>query len=245
VLRGVCQCGQPVERELPQQPWLRRAMEAAPLVCDRCIDKAEEDRRAELERDELEERARRLERRREASGIPRHLRGLDWGDPLPQHGPAVAAAQAWADDSLAGLFLGGTSGVGKSHLAGAAAWRYLDRRSLRWITATDLLAYSKSDFGSDEHAKALEVVTGTTALVIDDLDKVPPRDYAAQLLFGAIQKRVDAGAPLLVTSNLTLEGIRRLLPERFGDSIVSRLSGYCACFAMTGRDRRLDGTRVA
>lgn len=71
-------------------------------------------------------------------------------------------------------------------------------------------------------------------LVLDDIDKVAPSDFTLDLLFEAIDERVNSGTALLVTTNLHYPD----LEDRFGEPIASRLAGYCKAHRLDGPDRR-------
>lgn len=169
------------------------------------------------------------------------LRELQW-DELTDDGRrrAAEAARSWARGELAGLVLTGSVGVGKTRIAATAAWAHLDRAPLHWLSAPLLFARLGTGFGSRQRDEALEVLTSTTALVMDDLDKVRPTEYAAEQVFLAIDNRINEGATLLATTNLTLSGLAEKFPEPFGEAIASRLAGHCETFALHGVDRRLE-----
>jgi IstB-like ATP binding protein len=179
-----------------------------------------------------------LGRRRDLSGIPLALRGL----PLPEDVSAAASAIcAWArGDGRAGLTLAGQVGVGKTHAAAAAAWERVRLGPLRWFSVPVLFAQLGRSFSDEGRHDALGVLVGTEALVLDDLDKTRPSEYAAEQLFCAIDARVTADAALLITTNLALSELAERFPEPYGEAIVSRIVGYCDTFEMRGADRRLE-----
>lgn len=99
-------------------------------------------------------------------------------------------------------------------------------------------------FSDDARQEALNALAATDALVLDDIDKTRPTEYAAEQLFCAIDTRVTAGAGLLVTTNLAPSALAERFPDPYGEAIVSRLVGHCETFALEGGDRRLE-RRVA
>lgn len=245
IVAACSSCGAGFERLVPSA--VARASAAYPL-CDECWGAELVDDQGRLAaRDEAEERERetsrrnRLERRRKQSGIPYGLQALEWSEV----GPAVAVAQRWAAGELPGLVLSGPVGVGKTHLAAAAAWRYLERARLRWTTASALMLLLNADFGSDEHERGCSSLTAAHALVIDDLDKVKPTDHAAAALLEGIDSRIAGEASLLITTNLTLDELERRFGRVHGQAIASRLAGYCTCLQLAGADRRLTGRAAA
>ena len=176
-----------------------------------------------------------------ASGIPAGLR--DWT--LDRAGPSVrsdiiSAATAWAAGDSRGLFLSGPAGVGKTTIAAAAANGLLSTRPVRWLSVPVMFARLGLSFADDERTEILRLLASPTAIVLDDIDKTRPSEYAAEQLFLAIDTRVQAGSPLLVTTNLSLSALAARYPEPYGETIVSRLAGYCESFAVGGHDRRLE-----
>jgi hypothetical protein len=204
------------------------------LECDTCGD---EWGLPATKADPTAHRALMVERRRQESGIPDALRGL----PLPDGaGGPETAARRWATGELRALLLTGPVGVGKTRAAASAAWERAEREPVRWVSVPVLFAQLGRGFGDEQRDDALTVLTGTGALVLDDLDKSRPTEYVAEQLFAAIDSRVAAGAALLVTTNLALSELAARFPEPYGEAIVSRLAGYCEALAMEGPDRRLE-----
>jgi len=98
-----------------------------------------------------------------------------------------------------------------------------------------LIAQLGAAFSDAARREAIGVLTGTGALVLDDLDKIKPSEWAVTQVFAALDKRIQAGSPLLVTTNKT----PTQLGEQFGEPVMSRIVGYCRVFELPGRDMRL------
>lgn len=232
------------EFEIPtaSSEWGRAKLRELPARCERCTE-VEQGVERRVARDQARrEQAERVGRRRAAAGIPARLRGCRWDELTYDDGrrAAIAAAHRWERGELLGLVLTGPIGVGKTRTAGTAAWGRLELAPLHWFSTPLLFARLGSGFGTQQRDEALEVLTGTTALVLDDLDKVRPTEYAAEQIFLAIDNRINAGAALLATTNLTLSALAEKFPDPFGEAIGSRLAGHCETFAMHGVDRRLE-----
>jgi hypothetical protein len=178
-------------------------------------------------------------RRVAASGSARHvssprgLRAPDWQQHLGTSASSSASTQP------AGLLLTGAVGRGKSWLAGATANAMLEHRDLRWIDVGSVLRNLDRDFGDPIRSDALDLIAGTSALVLDDIDKAKGTEHGAAPLYEAINRRTNEGSPLIVTSNLDLDEIAARFPGEFGDAIASRLALHCEAFTLTGSDRRL------
>ena len=188
---------------------------------------------SECREHEASERASRLGLRIERSGLPSDLSRLSLLGAIP--GPSTDAAREWARGEIKGLCLTGPVGVGKTWLAAAATWTRLQSYSVKWVSVARLMTQLRAGFGSEMKTQADKIVAGTGAIVLDDLDKVNPSDYGREVLFAAIDGRVEEGSPLLVTTNKAVSE----LGEKLGDPIASRLAGYCQVVRMVGEDRRL------
>jgi DNA replication protein DnaC len=161
---------------------------------------------------------------------------------------AIEACRRWSRGEIAGLILAGRVGMGKSWFAAVAAQALIYERvkvldamkldkpmmPLRWVTVPELIQKARGDFESDRRRDAEKVLDGSFGLVLDDIDKVKPTEFSLDLLFEAIESRINRAKPLLVTTNLGYRELRDLL----GDPIASRLRGYCEGHRMIGRDRR-------
>lgn len=241
---GRCACGAEVTRPAGEGKFAA-FIDRMPFVCAACQAKAEESDQ-ERERDfEHDAQVRRRQQRRVLSGIPDRLADLR----LEQLDPCreVFAAQEWlrraADDEhkhRRGLVLTGNVGVGKTHLAAAAAGTLLDIQPLRWLTGPLLLARLGTGMGTPERHEILSVLLGRKAIVLDDLDKARASDYGAEQVFAAIDTRVTEGVPLLITTNLDLAELAERWPQPYGEAIASRLVGFCEVVHMQGPDRRME-----
>lgn len=179
-------------------------------------------------------------------GVPNAWRTLSFGE-LEQHPQAyehqldaIAAAKAWALEG-GGLLLHGPVGRGKTLIAAAATVQRCAIGGVRWLPVAKLLMDLRMPFEAPEYVRAqrqLEVAR-STALVLDDLDKLKPTEHALQPLYVAINGWIEARQPLLVTCNRDLDSLAEWMGETFGDPIASRLAGYCDVLEIKGDDWRL------
>jgi DNA replication protein DnaC len=80
---------------------------------------------------------------------------------------------------------------------------------------------------------------GVRLLVLDDVGKEKPSTHTREVYFYIIDERLKLGLPVLITSNLPVEGPGSL-EELMGRAVVSRLIGMCQgnCFELKGEDFR-------
>lgn len=202
-------------------------------VCDSC---AEIEGREEREREERERQQNKALRLRE-SGLPQAMWNLtlDGLTVDADNEKGIAAAKRWAAGEIKGLLLTGPVGTGKTVTAAAAMNAFLLRRSCRWSPLSRMAVAMRAGFKSERRDELMDLLlTPTMPIVIDDMDKSKPTDTLIDMLFQALDDRITAGTPLLVTTNLNYTETK----EQYGEPIASRLVGYCEAVRMEGQDRR-------
>jgi DNA replication protein DnaC len=101
------------------------------------------------------------------------------------------------------IVLLGPSGVGKTHIAQALAYRaVMSRIKTRFITAADLMLQLGAAHRKDQLKSYFNrAIVGPKLLVIDELGYLPFGREEASLLFQVIAKRYERGS-VIITSNL-------------------------------------------
>lgn len=230
----------------PTWEWLEQFCRGAldgtyEVACPRCM--AEEDQE-DAARQRQEARLQAMRERVTRSAIPRAWLDCTWEDleTDAERERAIAAARLWAEgrSGKPGLLLYGAVGRGKSRIAGTAAVHRLTVSAVRWRNAARLIADLRMPFSSPEYAAAARALSGKSALVFDDFDKLPPTEQAVQPIYLAVNEWVEAGRWIIVTSNKDPDGIARDFGPRFGDAVASRLVEHCNVYPVGGRDRRLE-----
>jgi DNA replication protein DnaC len=162
---------------------------------------------------------------------------LEAFNPSPLQKPALEAAKTF-DPAKDNLYFCGPVGAGKSHLAAAAARRFLGKLSIKTMTPFEI---SRQVRGAGSGRDEMDVVRGiaeTRILVIDDMGTAKDTEFLVGLIYEIINHRyLNHRGGLIVTSNLKPSE----LGEKMGDDrIVSRLIQLCKIIMLTGeRDHRI------
>ena len=151
------------------------------------------------------------------------------------------------NDGLNSLFMHGTCGAGKTHLACAVANAMIEaEKPVLLTTFGDLVQEIKSTFikGSKISEKdIIEKYRRAPMLIIDDLGKEKPTDWSASILFSILNHRYSDMKPTIITSNFAPEEtINRIAPAEddalCGRSIVSRIREVYSILNISTDDHR-------
>lgn len=149
-----------------------------------------------------------------------------------------------------GLYIAGDSERGKTHLAAAIAYALVQQSIPVVITSFgDLLSRIRATFrdGHETEATLLAVMESVDLLVIDDLGKETPTEWALERLFAIVDNRVTTKRPIIITTNYTNEELynRMVGNDGYGErrndpkmvkAIIARLQR--ACMPMTAKWQR-------
>lgn len=148
------------------------------------------------------------------------------------------------------LYVAGSIGAGKTFLASCIA-RDLLRRSvpLLWAHMGKILAELRASFGGNNDPDAVLLnYKKCNILILDDLGKERPTEWAIEQLFTLINYRYEHNLPLIITTNYGAEGlIRRLTPaspngyppdDTTAHAIVDRLCAMCDTITLTNKSYR-------
>lgn len=152
------------------------------------------------------------------------------------------------DPGRNGLFISGPPGTGKTHLAAAISNRLLSQgKPAICMTMIDLLGRIKHTFNESESDEweVLRIYKTVPLLVIDDMGKEPPTEWAVSTVYNIINARYEAYLPTIITTNYTAEDlIKRMTPAATGDSTtakaaIDRLMEMCVGLSLTGKSWRV------
>lgn len=136
-----------------------------------------------------------------------------------------------------GLLFWGDVGTGKTYMAACVANALIDRLIPAYVTGFSKII---NDLWNAENKTAyIDRLCRYELLVIDDLGAERQSEYAQEIVYSVIDARYRARRPLIVTTNLTLDEIRKpgdLSCRRIYDRILE----LCVPIGFKGTSRRAD-----
>lgn len=144
------------------------------------------------------------------------------------------------------LYIEGTTGTGKTHLAAAIALQLIEHGvPVICKTAGDLLMDIKRSFGDRDanEARILDIYKQVDLLILDDLGKEQCSDWSISTLYSILNDRYEDMKPTIVTTNYGAEQLVSALTPNGCDSskilaIVSRLRETSTVITMAWEDIR-------
>ena len=135
-----------------------------------------------------------------------------------------------------GLLFYGSVGTGKTFISACIANELIDQGYTCMVTNFSRLINTLQGMfeGKQEYIDGLNRVT---LLVIDDLASERDTEYVNETVQNIIDARYRSGKPLIVTTNLTAEELKRPTEIR-KQRIYSRLLEMCIPVQVDGKDRR-------
>lgn len=146
-----------------------------------------------------------------------------------------------------GLYIEGTNGTGKTHLAAAIAMQLMTEQNIPCIckTAGDLLLDTKSAFDREgvNEKQILQVYKDVSLLIVDDLGKEQCTDWSISTLYSILNDRYEKMLPTIITTNYNSdELVRALTPKGYDNykakAIISRLREVSKVLTMAWEDYR-------
>ena len=108
-----------------------------------------------------------------------------------------------------GLLLWGDVGTGKSFFAGCIANALLEQGVPVLMTNFSRILNSLSGMYSDEKNQFIDSLNKYSLLIIDDLGIERSTEFALEQVFNVIDSRYRSKLPLIVTTNMTLDELKR------------------------------------
>lgn len=147
-----------------------------------------------------------------------------------------------------GLYIEGTNGTGKTHLAAAIALQLINEGvPVVCKTSIDLLNDIKSAFDDPTvtETQVLDVYKKVDLLIVDDLGKEQCSDWSMSTLYNIFNARYEDMKPIIITTNYGTKGlINALTPKGYDNTkivaIISRLRETSIVMSMVWEDIRGD-----
>ena len=209
-----------------------------PRLCDNCIGH---------EREKAEKERRRDFARQKSRG--ELLLPLNPGTYLTPPGDRAAlnAVSSWKPERLGKwLYLYGTTGAGKTHLASSQI-RANYQEGSAMITAAELVAKYRACFdrtSDDSQADLDRIYKRAPVLILDDLGTESLSPYTYETIFALIDNRITCGKPTIITSNYSIRGLVQRIGSAKGlgidaaERLGSRLAGQCVVVEVKAPDYR-------
>jgi len=219
-------------------------------------DAEEARKRAEEEEREARERRRaKIERLLGKSGIKKRFQQRTFANFIqdtPERRRCYGIAKNYADRfpyyaaKGEGLYIEGSNGTGKTHLAAAIALQLIaEGIPVVCKTASDLLGDIKRGFDNGEVSEyeVLRAYKEADLLVVDDLGKEQCTDWSMSTLYSILNDRYEDMKPTIITTNYNAEDLlKALTPRGFDDTkiraIISRLREVSNVVTMAWEDFR-------
>jgi DNA replication protein DnaC len=142
-----------------------------------------------------------------------------------------------------GLFLYGSVGTGKTHLA-VSIIDYIARMHKRQIvpeviftTSINMLTNIKNGYDDNRAGDICGYYEDSDLLVVDDLGSEKVTDWVNELFYRIIDNRYTGLKPVIITTNYSIRELKDKLSERF----VSRVFEMCRGLRFEGDDYRIKG----
>jgi len=120
----------------------------------------------------------------------------------------IIKKQAWTKN----IYLSGTVGTGKTHLA-----MCLKRQGAKYYHLSEIFRKVKSDFSHEQ--RLIDDLGSVKLLIVDEVGRQRFSDFEKSLFFAIIDKRWQNVKPTLIISNLSCKEFS----EEYGNAVLDRL----------------------
>lgn len=248
---GLLYCGKCRTRkqhllEMPVKEGEEKVFSKVPVVCDCRKKEIEEEERRRKERKAMEI----VQKLRSRSLMDDKFRDqtFDTFRTTKDNERALKLCRRYADgfdqmlERNQGLLFWGDVGTGKTFSAACIANALLDKRIPVVMTSFVKLLESVQGFKEDEE-KLMDQLNRAKLLIIDDLGAERGTEFALEKVYNIIDSRYRARLPMILTTNLDLEDMKRVTDIRYS-RIYDRIFEVCYPVKFTGPSfRKVEANR--
>ena len=203
----------------------------------RCEREVEERRKREKQNEEDMERIRKLKK---TSLMDEKLSGATFGNfkPTKYNARNLKLCQRYAEkfdlmlEKNQGLLFWGDVGTWKSFAAACIA-NYLLERKIPVIMTSFVKLLEVIQASREEEPAILNRLGYAKLVIFDDLGAERGTDYALEKVYNIIDSRYRKGLPMILTTNLTIEEMKRDMDTRYS-RIYDRIFEICYPMQFTG-----------
>lgn len=143
-----------------------------------------------------------------------------------------------------GMILMGNPGVGKTYLSFCIANKLLSEYvpviAISTINLVNKIFESYSKNGEEGEAQIINSLKNADLLILDDLGAEHGKDKTKQIIYSVIDSRVRADKPIIITTNLNEQQLRRkLVGEDAINRTYDRLTEVSPVIEVEGESRRI------
>lgn len=151
----------------------------------------------------------------------------------------VEYADNFDEYTVENLLFCGSTGLGKTHLSTAIAAKVIEKGfDVVYNSAQNIIQEFEDErfrkSYSEKNPASLSKYFDTDLLIIDDLGTESSTSFTVGCIYNIINSRVVAGKPMIISTNLTHEDMKR----RYSDRVASRLFGEFTALYFQGKDVR-------
>lgn len=243
---GKCKTRKQYLLEFPSVNGKPKEFHKVPVMCECHKKEAEEEKRREQERKDME----LIRELRSRSLMDDKFRDQTFEafKTTQENTRALKLSRRYADgfDEMVernqGLLFWGDVGTGKTFSAACIANALLERRIPVVMTSFVKLLESVQTFKEDEE-KLLSRLNRAKLLIIDDLGAERSTDFALEKVYNIIDSRYRARLPMILTTNLNLEEMKQVTDIRYS-RIYDRIFEVCYPVKFTGASfRKVEANR--
>lgn len=243
---GKCKTRKQYLLEFPSVNGKPKEFHKVPVMCECRKKEAEEEKRREQERKDME----LIRELRSRSLMDDKFRDQTFEafKTTQENTRALKLSRRYADgfDEMVernqGLLFWGDVGTGKTFSAACIANALLERRIPVVMTSFVKLLESVQTFKEDEE-KLLSRLNRAKLLIIDDLGAERSTDFALEKVYNIIDSRYRARLPMILTTNLNLEEMKQVTDIRYS-RIYDRIFEVCYPVKFTGASfRKVEANR--